>query len=111
MDTNRRTFERFSLPSRAYVTYDRKCRSDRVVDVSSGGLKLHTKAQLRIGSTVNIFLPLPDKQSWRLCMLKGYVIRQERNRDGDRHVAIAFEPDENVHGAALIERCRTRRLR
>ena len=109
MSANRRKAERFSLSSRAYVTYDRKCRSDRIVDVSTGGLKLQTRARLKVGLSVNVFLPIPDKQSWRLCMLKGQVIRHERDKDGARQVAIAFQPEQNDHGTALIERCQARR--
>ena len=109
MRMNRRVAERFRLATRAYVTYDRKCRSDRIVDVSVGGLKLQTRARLKIGLSVNVFLPIPDKQSWRLCMLKGHVVRHERDKDGSRHVAIEFQPDQNEHGAALIKNCLARR--
>ena len=102
---NRRSHTRVPLPGRVYLTYQRRCRSDRVVDLSAGGLKVETQARLKVGRAVKVFLPMPGKQSWRLCMVHGTVVRREKQKNGPSQVAIAWNMDAVDNRQALVNYC------
>ncbi len=87
----RRTHPRTTFAGKAYLTYNGRCRCDDVLDVSPEGLALRTDARLRPGKPVKVFLPVPKGDGFRLCLLKGQVVRRTGPR-GERQLGIAFEP-------------------
>ncbi len=94
---NRREFRRTAFSGKAYLTYDGQCRCEEVVDVSAEGLFLRTAASLTIGKAVKVFLPLPVEDGFRLCLLKGEVVRRAEG------VGIAFVQGE-VDTRGLLQR-------
>lgn len=99
MSDERRAHPRVAFSGRAYLTYDGRCRAEVVGDVSTDGLWLESGARLRPGKRVKVFLPLPYGRGWRLCLLKGEVVRRTRGRS--RGLGIALVPDE-VDTRALL---------
>lgn len=93
MDTDRRTHPRLSFEGKAYLTYDGRCRCENVTDVSAEGLFVETNARIREGKLVKVFLPLMIEDAWRLCLLKGEVVRRVGSR-GNPGLGIAFLPGE-----------------
>lgn len=89
----RRTESRTPFVGQAYLTYNGRCRCEDVVDVSPNGLQLRSAAWLKPGRQVKVFLPLERAGKWRMCLLKGEVVRRDGPR-GDRRVGVAFTPDE-----------------
>lgn len=89
---DRRARRRVPFAGRAYLTYDGRCRAETVVDLSATGLQLASKLRLRPGKKVKVFVPLPHGGGWRLCLLKGEVVRRVRGRKGG--LGIALTPDE-----------------
>ena len=102
MNTERRSHERVAYNGRAYLTYGGRCRSDEVVELSEGGLKLKSSARIKPGKAVKVFLPLPARLGWRLCMLKGEVVRRE-HQQGDDRLAIALQDNQEDNRGALTE--------
>ena len=90
MQTEKRATERIPFTGRAYLTFDGKCRADEVLDVSGGGLQLKSNARLRPGKHVDVFLPLPGERGWRLCLIKGEVVRRQRGTWGAGRLGIAL---------------------
>ena len=90
MQTEKRASERIPFNGRAYLTFDGKCRADEVLDVSSGGLQLKSNARIRPGKQVDVFLPLPAERGWRLCLIKGEVVRRQRGTWGSGRLGIAL---------------------
>ncbi len=88
----RRTNSRIDFAGKAYLTYNGRCRCDDVVDVSAEGLALRTDARLKPGKEVKVFLPVPRGEGYRLCLLKGEVVRRDGKRRGERLLGIAFAP-------------------
>ena len=105
MSSNRRKSERVPLSGRAYLTYSRRCRSDKVIDVSAGGLRVETSARLKVGRTVKVFLPMPGKKCWRLCMVHGKVVRRDTGIGGASHVAIEWTDNGDDNRQALADYC------
>ena len=103
MSAERREHPRVPYSGRAYITYGGRCRSDEVVELSAGGLKLKSSARMKPGNGVKVFLPLPARVGWRLCMLKGKVVRRDRKTFGDQNIAISITEDENDNRGALHE--------
>ncbi len=103
MNTDRRNHERVPYAGRAYLTYGGRCRSDEVVELSEGGLKLKSSARIKPGKAVKVFLPLPARLGWRLCMLKGEVVRRDRVGHGDDRLAIALQDNQDDNRGALNE--------
>jgi hypothetical protein len=101
MDADRRAQPRFPFEGKAYLTYDGRCRCEEVVDVSREGLFLRTGARLRPGRPVKVFLPLQFGSTWRLCLLKGDIVRRTRGRQ--KGLAIALRPDEIDTRALLAD--------
>jgi hypothetical protein len=93
MNTERRIHPRLAFDGKAYLTYDGRCRCETVSDVSAEGLFLHTQARIREGKQVKVFLPLMVDDAWRLCLLKGEVVRRVGSR-GQTGLGIAFLPGE-----------------
>jgi hypothetical protein len=73
MVEERRESCRVPFGGRAYLTYAGRCRSEAVVDISKNGVLLSSGARLKPGREVKVFLPLPSRRGWRLCLLKGEV--------------------------------------
>lgn len=86
--TERRAHPRVPFAGRAYLTYDGRCRAETVVDLSSDGLGLSSGVRLRPGKRVKVFVPLPHGGGWRLCLLKGEVVRRGRGRKGGLGIAL-----------------------
>jgi hypothetical protein len=99
--TERRAQPRLAYQGKAYLTFDGRCRTEDVVDVSGGGLFLKTSARLKPGAAVKVFLPLHLGGAWRLCLLKGDVVRRTRGRSGG--LAIALRPGETDTRALLAD--------
>jgi hypothetical protein len=97
----RRNGPRLAYQGKAYLTFDGRCRTEEVVDVSCGGLFLRTSARLKPGASVKVFLPLNLGGAWRLCLLKGDVVRRRRGRSGG--LAIALRPGETDTRALLAD--------
>lgn len=93
MESDRRTHPRLPFEGKAYLTYDGRCRCEAVADVSAEGLFLLTGARIKEGKQVKVFLPLPVDDGWRLCLLKGEVVRRSGPR-GQHGLGIAFLPGE-----------------
>lgn len=93
MNPERRVHPREPFGGKAYLTYDGRCRCEEVADVSAEGLLLRTGARIKAGKQVKVFLPLPVADGWRLCLLKGEVVRRTSAREGNG-VGIAFLPGE-----------------
>lgn len=93
MSTERRIHPRLPFDGKAYLTYDGRCRCEDVSDVSAEGLFLQTSARIREGKQVKVFLPLPVNDGWRLCLLKGEVVRRTSSK-GQAGLGIAFLPGE-----------------
>ena len=93
MQDERRTHPRLGFEGKAYLTYDGRCRCEHVTDVSAEGLFLETGARLKEGKSVKVFLPLPVGDVWRLCLLKGEVVRRVSSQ-GRSGLGIAFLPGE-----------------
>ena len=94
MSTERRSSPRTPYAGRAYLTYGGRCRSDEVIELSKSGMKLKSSARIRPGKAVKVFLPLPARLGWRLCMLKGFVVRRERTGMRDGQLAIELVKDD-----------------
>lgn len=90
----RRGGQRLPFSGTAYLTYDGRCRSEAVVDVSADGLQIRSGVRLKPGKEVKVFLPLPAEDGWRMCLLKGKVVRRDRAGRGDGRLGIALTPDE-----------------
>ena len=105
MNMNRRQSQRVPLGTRAYLTYSKRCRSDKVIDVSVGGLRVETSARLKVGRTVKVFLPMPGKTCWRLCMVHGTVVRRDVGLGGASHIAIQWTNETDDNRQALAEFC------
>ncbi len=103
MHVERRSDSRLPYSGRAYITYAGRCRSDQVVELSRSGLKLKSSARIRPGRAVKVFLPLPARLGWRLCMLKGHVVRRERAIRGEDRLAIELIHDGDDNRDALNE--------
>ncbi len=88
----RRAQPRLNYQGKAYLTFEGRCRCEDVVDVSSDGLFLKTSARLKPGAAVKVFLPLNLGGAWRLCLLKGDVVRRTRGRSAG--LGIALRPGE-----------------
>jgi hypothetical protein len=101
MESERRYHTRTAYSGRAYLTYAGRCRSDEIVEISEGGVKLRTSARIRPGKAVKVFLPLPAERGWRLCMLKGHVVRRERQGVDNHSLAIELLEDEGEGRKAL----------
>lgn len=101
MTDDRRAHARVPFSGRAYLTFDGRCRAEAVVDLSTEGLLIRTSARLRPGKQVKVFVPLPHGGGWRLCLLKGEVVRRVRGRDGG--LGIALVPGEIDTRALLAE--------
>lgn len=93
MNTERRIHPRLPFGGKAYLTYDGRCRCEDVTDVSAEGLFLQSNARIREGKMVKVFLPLPVNDGWRLCLLKGEVVRRVGSR-GQSGLGISFVPNE-----------------
>jgi hypothetical protein len=93
MQNERRTHPRLSFGGKAYLTYDGRCRCENVTDVSAEGLFLETGARIREGKQVKVFLPLLVEDNWRLCLLKGEVVRRVGQK-GATGLGIQFLPGE-----------------
>lgn len=98
---DRRTRPRVPFAGRAYLTYDGRCRAETVVDLSATGLQLASTLRLRPGKKVKVFVPLPHGGGWRLCLLKGEVVRRIRGRKGG--LGIALSPGETDTRALLAD--------
>ena len=85
---DRRALPRIPFESKAYLTYDGRCRVEAVADVSAAGLALRSGARLRPGKEVKVFVPLPTDRGWRLCLLKGQIVRREGGREGRLGIAL-----------------------
>jgi len=96
---DRRSRPRVPFAGRAYLTYDGRCRAETLVDLSAEGLRIASKLRLRPGKKVKVFVPLPHGGGWRLCLLKGEVVRRTGGRKGG--MGIALLPDE-VDTRALL---------
>ena len=105
MSANRRNSKRVPLGGRAYLTYSKRCRSDKVVDISAGGLRVESSARLKVGRAVKVFLPMPGKTCWRLCMVHGTVVRRETAPGGASHVAIEWTQDRDDNRQTLADYC------
>ncbi|MCA9539388.1 MAG: PilZ domain-containing protein [Myxococcales bacterium] len=101
MTVERRVHARVPFAGRAYLTYDGRCRAEEVVNLSREGLQLHSGARLRPGKPVKVFLPLPHEGGFRLCLLKGEVVRRVRGREAS--LGIALLPGETDTRALLAE--------
>ena len=101
MKNERRHHYRREYSGRAYLTYEGRCRSDEIVEISEGGVKLRTAARIRPGKAVKVFIPLPADRGWRLCMLKGHVVRRERHAIGQDNLAIELLEDAGEGRKAL----------
>ena len=101
MVEERRQCERTQYSGRAYLTYSGRCRADEVVELSKGGLKLRSAAPIRAGKSVKLFLPLPGRLGWQLCMLNGRVVRRDRIAKGQDQLAIQLIPSEGDNSATL----------
>ena len=66
------------------------------------GLKLKSTARIKPGKAVKVFLPLPARLGWRLCMLKGEVVRRDTHQ-GDNRLAIALQENQEDNRGALTE--------
>lgn len=93
MHTERRIHPRLPFEGKAYLTYDGRCRCENVTDVSAEGLFLESGARIREGKQVKVFLPVLVEDNWRLCLLKGEVVRRVGQR-GQTGLGIAFLPGE-----------------
>lgn len=93
MNTERRIHPRLNFEGKAYLTYDGRCRCENVTDVSAEGLFLETNVRIREGKQVKVFLPLMIEDAWRLCLLKGEVVRRVGSK-GNTGLGIAFLPGE-----------------
>ncbi len=90
---DRRHQPRVPLSALAYVTYDGRCREERVVDASASGVSLTSGARLRVGQAVQVFVPIADgRGAQRMTLMKGEVVRRFRRAGGERGVGIAFAP-------------------
>ncbi len=98
---DRRARPRVPFAGRAYLTYDGRCRAETVVDLSAEGLQLASNLRLRPGKPVKVFVPLPHAGGWRLCLLKGEVVRRIRGRKGG--LGIALTPGETDTRALLAD--------
>ncbi len=98
---DRRARPRVPFAGRAYLTYDGRCRAETIVDLSAEGLQLASKLRLRPGKQVKVFVPLPHGGGWRLCLLKGEVVRRIRGRKGG--LGIALIPGETDTRALLAD--------
>ncbi len=96
MQTEKRASERVPFSGRAYLTFDGKCRADEVLDLSEGGLQLKSNARIRPGKEVDVFLPLPGERGWRLCLIKGEVVRRQRGTWGAGRLGIALRSDQTA---------------
>jgi hypothetical protein len=92
MVEERRGSCRVPFDGRAYLTYAGRCRSEAVVDISKNGMQLSSGARLKPGREVKVFLPLPSRRGWRLCLLKGEVARRARGAQGAA-LGIKLSPD------------------
>ena len=93
MEPERRVHPRLPFDGKAYLTYDGRCRCEEVTDVSAEGLFLASGARIKEGKLVKVFLPLPVDDGWRLCLLKGEVVRRSGPK-GQHGLGIAFLPGE-----------------
>ena len=103
--SERRLHRRIGFDGRAYLTFNGQCRAEDVLDVSAGGLQLRSSARIRPGKRVKIFLPLPASKGWRLCFLKGEVVRRARGESGDSRIGIQLceaEADNRELLAAFV---------
>ena len=94
MSIERRIHSRLPFGGKAYLTYDGRCRCESVVDVSAEGLFVETSAKIKEGKQVKVFLPLPVNDGWRLCLLKGEVVRRVPSAREHHGLGIAFLPGE-----------------
>lgn len=92
----RRAHTRVPYTGHAYLTYNGRCRTEEIIDLSADGLQLKSSVRLKAGRRVKIFVPLPHGGGWRLCLLKGAVVRRTRGRLG-----IALTPGETDTRALL----------
>ena len=95
---DRRTHARTPLGGTAYVTYNGRCREETVTDAGPGGLLVQSTWRLRRGKSVQVFLPLEHADGWRMCLLKGEVVRRGRGE-----LAIRFRDGEKDTRALLAE--------
>lgn len=89
---DRRLYPRTPFAGKAYLAYDGRCRCEEVADVSADGLRLSSRARLKPGSEVKVFLPLPFDSGYQLCLLKGTVVR--RGAWGRKDLAISLNNGE-----------------
>lgn len=101
MSQERREKGRIPFEGKAYLTYGGRCRCEEVVDVSPEGLLLKTDARLKPGRPVKVFLPVQVGSNWRLCLLKGTVVRRQRGKDR-KGVAVRLTPGE-IDTRSLLE--------
>ena len=101
MNGERRSFARRPYSGRAYMTYSGRCRSDEVIELSEGGIKLRSSAPIRAGKSVKLFLPLPGRLGWQLCMLNGRGVRRDRLGRGKDELAIELLPNDEDNSVTL----------
>lgn len=79
-----------SLP--VFMTVAGRCREERLVDASDGGLRLQSDARLRVGQAVKIFVPLRDTRGRaRTALVKATVARAIGGPRGARGYGVRFE--------------------